>query len=133
MNHPEVSGNKWWKLKYNLEEAVKLKSEAIVTFGGPYSNHIHAVAGAASIIGLKSVGVIRGEETRPLNQTLTYAQSKGMSLHYVSREVYRTKTNVKFLDELRTQFGNCYIMPEGGTNDLAVKGCKEFGENFRVN
>ncbi len=130
VNHPEVSGNKWWKLKYNLEEAVKSKTKTLLSFGGHYSNHIHAVAGAASILGMKSVGIIRGEEALPLNATLAYARSKGMMFYYISRESYRRKSDEKFLQELRERFGACYVMPEGGTNVLAVKGCREFGEKL---
>lgn len=130
MNHGEVSGNKWWKLKYNLEEAVKSKTKTLLSFGGHYSNHIYAVAGAASILGMNSVGIIRGEEVLPLNPTLGYARSRGMTLHYVSREAYRLKTNEEFLHGLLERFGACYVMPEGGTNALAVKGCREFGEKL---
>lgn len=130
MNHPEVSGNKWWKLKYNLEEAIKVKANTLLSFGGHYSNHIYALAGAASRLGMKSVGVIRGEEAFPLNATLTYARSKGMTLHYISRESYRQKSDAKFLQELLEHFDACYVMPEGGTNALAVKGCHEFGEKL---
>jgi 1-aminocyclopropane-1-carboxylate deaminase/D-cysteine desulfhydrase-like pyridoxal-dependent ACC family enzyme len=130
MNHLEVSGNKWWKLKYNLEEAVKSKSKTLLSFGGHYSNHIYAVAGAASILGMKSVGIIRGEEVLPLNATLAYARSRGMTIHYVSREAYRLKSNEEFLLGLLERFGDSYVLPEGGTNALAVKGCREFGEKL---
>ncbi len=130
MNHVEVSGNKWWKLKYNLEEAVRSKTKALLSFGGHYSNHIHAVAGAASILGMQSVGIIRGEEVQPLNATLAYARSRGMTLHYVSREAYRLKSNEEFAQQLLERFGACYVLPEGGTNALAVKGCCEFGEKL---
>lgn len=130
MNHLEVSGNKWWKLKYNLEEAVRSKTKTLLSFGGHYSNHIHAVAGAASILGMQSVGIIRGEEVLPLNATLAYARSRGMTLHYVSREAYRLKSNEEFVQRLLERFGACYVLPEGGTNALAVKGCREFGEKL---
>lgn len=130
LNHPFISGNKWWKLKYNLEEAVKLGHTTLLTFGGAYSNHIYATAAAAHELGLKSIGVIRGEETLPLNQTLSFAKSKGMQLHYVSREMYRTKLEKIFLDALHSKFGNFYLIPEGGTNELAVKGITEFAQSL---
>jgi 1-aminocyclopropane-1-carboxylate deaminase len=125
-NHPSVSGNKWWKLKYNLEEAIKNNQNTILTFGGAYSNHIYATAAAARELGLRSIGIIRGEETLPLNETLKFARAHGMELHHVARAFYRTKTSQPFLDELRKEFGDFYLIPEGGTNELAVKGCAEF-------
>lgn len=129
-NHPSVSGNKWWKLKYNLEEASRLKHYTLLTFGGAYSNHIYASAAAAHELELKSIGIIRGEETLPLNETLAFATSKGMQLHYVSREKYRKKTEETFIQDLRNQFGEFYLIPEGGSNELAVKGVAEFTETL---
>lgn len=130
LNHPEISGNKWWKLKYNLEEALRFKKKTILTFGGAYSNHIYATAAAANELNLKSVGVIRGEETLPLNPTLSFAIKKGMELVYVSRDVYRRKTDPDFLDQLIKRFGDLYLIPEGGTNEFAIKGCEEFGRSL---
>src|SRR5688572_8908409 len=92
LNHPHVSGNKWWKLKYNLEEARRGGKNTLLTFGGAYSNHIYATAAAANEIGFKSIGIIRGEEVFPLNPTLSVAVQMEMQLHYVSREAYRNKT-----------------------------------------
>jgi 1-aminocyclopropane-1-carboxylate deaminase/D-cysteine desulfhydrase-like pyridoxal-dependent ACC family enzyme len=126
LNHPFVSGNKWWKLKYNLEEAVRLDHDVLLTFGGAYSNHIFATAGAGRELGLKTIGIIRGEETLPLNHTLAFAESCGMKLHYISREAYRKKAELDSITQLRDQFGNLYLIPEGGTNEFAVKGCAEF-------
>ena len=130
-NHPFVSGNKWWKLKYNLEEASKARQTTLLTFGGAYSNHIYATAAAAQELGLKSIGIIRGEETLPLNPTLSFAKASGMQLHYISREAYRNKTETSFIEQLQKQFGDFYLIPEGGTNELAVKGCAEFA--FQLN
>ncbi len=129
-NHPFVSGNKWWKLKYNLEEALKAGHAKLLTFGGAYSNHIYATAAAAHELGLKSIGIIRGEETLPLNPTLSFAKASGMQLHYVSREAYRDKIDTSFIEQLHKQFGDFYLIPEGGTNELAVKGCVEFGKQL---
>jgi len=130
LNHSSVSGNKLWKLKYNLEEATKLGQKCLLTFGGAYSNHIYAVAAAAHELGLDSIGVIRGEETLPLNKVLSFAISKGMKLHYVSREIYRSKTESAFIDTLHKTFGDFYLIPEGGTNNLAVKGVTEFAKTL---
>lgn len=130
LNHPFISGNKWWKLKYNLEEALKQGKKTLLTFGGAYSNHIYATATAAHEVGLKSIGIIRGEETLPLNSTLAFAKSQGMQLHYISREEYRKKTEQEFIQQLHNQFGDFYLIPEGGTNELALKGTQELGEKL---
>ena len=87
--HPVISGNKWRKLKYNLMAAKEAKETTLLTFGGAYSNHIHAVAGAAKEYDFKSIGIIRGEEHLPLNPTLQDAQDMGMQLHYLDRPTYR--------------------------------------------
>lgn len=130
MNHQFISGNKWWKLKYNLMEAQRLGHDTLLTFGGAYSNHIYAVAAAAREAGFKSIGIIRGEETLPLNNTLLFAEACGMKLHYVSRTTYRTKATPDFIEALQKQFGNFYLIPEGGTNVFAVQGCEELGQNL---
>ena len=126
--HPFVSGNKFRKLKYNLIEAKKQHFESILTFGGAYSNHIAATAFAAQENGLRSVGIIRGDELVDKmddNPTLAFAKSCGMVFKFISREAYRNKDEVDFLEELANEFGKFYLLPEGGTNDLAVRGCEE--------
>jgi 1-aminocyclopropane-1-carboxylate deaminase len=132
LNHTHVSGNKWWKLKYNLEEAARLRHSRLLTFGGAFSNHIYATAACASELGFESIGIIRGEETLPLNHTLSFARAKGMQLHFVSRHDYRMKTDPYFINQLRQQFGDFYLIPEGGSNPLAVKGCAEFGGQLKA-
>lgn len=131
LNHPYVSGNKWWKLKYNLEEAIQLGHDTLLTFGGAYSNHLYATAAAARELGLKSIGIVRGEETFPLNPTLSFVQTCGMRLHYVSRERYRTKENAEFQQWVHDTFGHAYIIPEGGTNEHAINGCAEFSQRIQ--
>ena len=126
--HPFVSGNKFRKLKYNLLQAKVENQNTLLTFGGAFSNHIAAVAFAGKENGFKTVGIIRGEEL--INQvaenpTLQFAQDCGMQLEFVTRETYRQKTDVAFLNNLKTKFGNFYHIPEGGTNELAIKGCEE--------
>jgi len=123
--HTFISGNKWYKLKYNLLEAKKQNTNTVLTFGGAYSNHISATSFAAKEKGFKSIGIISGEETLPLNDTLDFAKKQGMSTHYVSRSDYRKKYTDDFIDKLREKFGNFYLVPEGGTNELAVKGAQE--------
>lgn len=130
LNHSFVSGNKWWKLKYNLEAAQQQGYKTLLTFGGAYSNHIYAAAAACRELGLNSIGILRGEETLPLNPTLSFAKECGMELHYVSREAYRTKNETSFLEKLKNEFGDFYLIPEGGTNELAIKGVKEFAQSL---
>lgn len=123
--HAQASGNKFYKLKYNLEEAKKQGKTTLLTFGGAYSNHIYATAAAAEYAGFKSIGIIRGEATLPLNPTLGAAHSHGMELHYLSRSAYRNKKEEAFIENLKKDFGDFYLVPEGGTNALAVKGTAE--------
>lgn len=128
MIHPYVSGNKLRKLKYNLLEAKKQNKHTLLSFGGAFSNHIAALAYAAEENGMKSIGIIRGEELASKidqNPTLQFAQECDMQLEFVSREVYRNKENQEFLSELQNQYGDYYLVPEGGTNHLAIKGCEE--------
>ncbi|PWA06237.1 1-aminocyclopropane-1-carboxylate deaminase/D-cysteine desulfhydrase [Flavobacterium psychrotolerans] len=126
--HPIVSGNKYRKLKYNLLQAKEEHQTQLLTFGGAFSNHIAAVAFAAQENGFESIGVIRGEELREKideNPTLRFAQNCGMKFEFVSREVYRFKSETEFLEKLKLKHGTFYYLPEGGTNSLAIKGCEE--------
>lgn len=126
--HPVVSGNKFRKLKYNLLQAKAENKETLLTFGGAFSNHIAAVAYAAQEQGFRSVGVVRGDELNEKtdsNPTLQFAKECGMQFEFVSREAYRHKTEAAFLEELKAKFGDFYLVPEGGTNALAIKGCQE--------
>jgi 1-aminocyclopropane-1-carboxylate deaminase len=126
--HPFVSGNKFRKLKYNLLQAKEEQQETLLTFGGAFSNHIAAVAFAGKEKGFKTIGIIRGDELRDKiskNPTLQFAENCGMQFEFVSRETYRLKQEISFLEDLEEKFGNFYLIPEGGTNDLAIKGCEE--------
>ncbi|OXA83835.1 1-aminocyclopropane-1-carboxylate deaminase/D-cysteine desulfhydrase [Flavobacterium hercynium] len=126
--HPFVSGNKFRKLKYNLLEAKAQNQKTLLTFGGAFSNHIAAVAYAGKEQGFKTIGIIRGDELAnkiEQNPTLKFAQENGMQFEFVSREDYRLKSDVSFIEKLKAQFGDFYLVPEGGTNELAVKGCEE--------
>lgn len=122
---PLISGNKYRKLKYNLLEAKTQSHDTLLTFGGAYSNHIHATAAAGKKHGFKTIGIIRGERTEPVNPTLREAEALGMSIHYVERRTYRQKHSPEFLGQLALRFGRFYLIPEGGSNALAVKGCEE--------
>ncbi|WP_432412769.1 1-aminocyclopropane-1-carboxylate deaminase/D-cysteine desulfhydrase [Rasiella sp. SM2506] len=128
MLHPFVSGNKFRKLKYNIAEALDRKNEILITFGGAYSNHISATAVAGKLAGLKTVGVIRGEELAANykgNATLEFAKSNGMTFEFVSREDYKMKEDKAYLASLSEKYPNAYLLPEGGTNTLAIQGCAE--------
>lgn len=126
--HQQVSGNKWRKLKYNLMEAEKLGHHTLVTFGGAYSNHIAAVAAAGQAMDFETIGIIRGDELHEdANATLRFASQCGMKLLFVSREQYRDK------DLLAHKHGkDCYVIPEGGSNQLAVKGVAEVMPEIQV-
>jgi 1-aminocyclopropane-1-carboxylate deaminase len=130
--HPLISGNKFRKLKYNLIQAKSENQSTLLTFGGAFSNNILAVASAGFENNFKTIGIIRGEELVSKieeNPTLKKAQELGMQFKFVSREEYRNKTNKEFLAGLQSEFGAFYLLPEGGTNELAIKGCEEILTN----
>lgn len=130
--HPLISGNKFRKLKYNLIQAKNENKSTLLTFGGAFSNHILAVASAGFENNFKTIGVIRGEELFDKieeNPTLRKAQELGMQFKFVTREEYRNKTNEEFVANLYSEFGSFYLLPEGGTNKLAIKGCEEILTN----
>ena len=126
--HPFISGNKFRKLKYNILEAQKLEKKVLLTFGGAFSNHIAAVAAAGEKYGFETIGIIRGEELIDKideNPTLTFAQNCGMTFEFWTRTDYRNKEDQNLIDDLREKYGDFYLIPEGGTNSLAIKGCEE--------
>ncbi len=127
--HPFISGNKWYKLKYNLEFAVDNGYRTVLSFGGAYSNHIHALAWAAKEAGLNSIGVIRGEPEYAANPTLSDAQEWGMQLKFVNRQDYRLRQDPDYIQQLCNSLPESLqpvlVIPEGGSNKLAVKGCRE--------
>ncbi len=126
--HSHISGNKFRKLKYNLAQAKRENKQTLLTFGGAFSNHILAVAAAGNEQGFRTIGIIRGEELQDKiseNPTLQKAQDFGMVFEFVDREIYREKNSPEFIQKLAEKFGVFYLIPEGGTNDLAVKGCEE--------
>ncbi len=126
--HPIISGNKYRKLKYNIAFAKSNGYKTLLTFGGAFSNHIAATAEVGKVYGFKTIGIIRGEELQTKiqeNETLRYAQSCGMSFKFISRANYREKSNIDFFKSLKEEFGTFYTIPEGGTNEYAIKGCEE--------
>ncbi|MFI5826983.1 1-aminocyclopropane-1-carboxylate deaminase/D-cysteine desulfhydrase [Streptomyces sp. NPDC051578] len=133
--HPELPGNKWRKLAPNLRAAVEGGYSGLVTFGGAYSNHLRATAAAGRLLGMATVGVVRGDElaARPLNASLARCAADGMRLHFVSRAEYRRKAEPEVLAGLLTEAGadGAYLIPEGGSNALALHGCAELGRELR--
>src|SRR5690606_2632408 len=123
--HPELVGNKWRKLAPNLGEAA---GRTVLTFGGAYSNHLRATAAAGRLLGLRTVGVVRGQELagRPLNPSLARCAADGMRLHFVDRSTYRRKTEPETLAAVLRAAGaeDAYVVPEGGSNSAAVRGCR---------
>ncbi len=132
LNHPYISGNKLRKLKYNILEASKQNINTLLTFGGAFSNHILATAAAGHENGFRTIGVIRGEELKDKldqvlieNETLRKAHEFGMSFHFISRSDYKNKNSKEIINSLRSIYGDFYHIPEGGTNELAIKGAEE--------
>jgi len=127
--HPWVSGNKWRKLKYNLAFAIQNNIQTIITFGGAFSNHLYATAGACALLGIKSVGIIRGEiDTQ--NPTLKFCLEKKMTLIPVSRSAYREKEASKEIQDIIHKYPGSLVIPEGGTNQLALKGVGEIWDEL---
>ena len=125
--HPQISGNKFFKLKYNLLAAQQQGFSQVLTFGGAFSNHIAATAFAAQHFGFQSIGMIRGEElaSQQFNPTLQAAHDLGMQLNFVSRSEYRLRHQVEYLQQLQQQYPQAFIIPEGGSNALAIQGTQE--------
>ncbi|MDQ2884086.1 MAG: pyridoxal-phosphate dependent enzyme [Actinomycetota bacterium] len=130
--HAELPGNKWRKLKYNIEAAQEQGMSTLLTFGGAYSNHVKATAAAGHYFGFSTIGVIRGEERVPLNSSLAYATSHGMRLSYMDRSVYGEQAEPVVIADLVSRFGDFYLIPEGGSNALAVEGCRELADEIGV-
>ncbi len=130
--HPKFGGNKWRKLKYNLISARENNVNTLLTFGGAWSNHIYATAAAGKHFGFNTIGIIRGEQSETPSETLLFAEKCGMHLHYISRSEYRQKNRNDFLQAIRKKFNSPYILPEGGSNALAIKGCEEIIDEINM-
>ncbi len=123
--HPLVNGNKWYKLKYNIERAIVSDHKTLLTFGGAWSNHIHAAAAAGKLAGLTTIGIIRGEEPTTPSTTLQFAKEQGMQLEFVSRLDYEDRATEEFKAWLLDRYGAFHLVPEGGSNYYGVNGCME--------
>lgn len=135
LNHPDIQGNKWHKLRHNLASALEKGQTELLTFGGAYSNHIAATAFAAKEYGLKSIGLIRGDELADNPQrwshTLKLASENGMQLIFLNRQEYRKRNDASFLQTLQERYPNAFILPEGGSNALAVLGFESLMQNLQ--
>lgn len=131
--HPDLPGNKFRKLRLNLAAAAEAGHDTLLTFGGAYSNHLRAVAAAGRLLGLRTVGVVRGEELagRPLNPSLSAAAADGMRLDFVDRATYRRKAEPGVAAALLARHGRAYVLPEGGSNAAAAVGCADLGRELR--
>ncbi len=123
--HPLFGGNKWRKLKYNLVAFKNGDYKTLVTFGGPFSNHIFATAQICKIYNIKCTGIIRGEYMDPNNPTLNAAKEAGMQLYFVPKSEYKLKENSELINQLISKLERPLVIPEGGANDLASKGVEE--------
>jgi 1-aminocyclopropane-1-carboxylate deaminase len=123
--HPEISGNKWFKLKYYLERATHANKQKLISFGGAYSNHLLALAYAASINGFSSIGLIRGEEPEKLSTTLVKAKESGMELRFLSRQEYNQQKKTALLIDPEEYEPNALLIPEGGAGADGIRGAEE--------
>lgn len=127
-----ISGNKFYKLKYNVLYALENNINRLISFGGAYSNHIHAFSYACKLFDFEGIGIIRGELTYPINPTLKFAAQNGMKIEYVSRSEYRLKHTDEFKSKLKEKYGEFLYVPEGGSNELAIKGAEEILDNIDI-
>jgi 1-aminocyclopropane-1-carboxylate deaminase len=123
--HEIISGNKWRKLKYNIEFVIKNAYKGIITFGGAHSNHLSATSFLCKKYNLESIAIVRGDEDAPKSETLLFCESQDTKLIFENRTAYKDKNSETYLSHLQRQYPEYYIIPEGGANDLGVKGCEE--------
>ncbi|WP_052713166.1 1-aminocyclopropane-1-carboxylate deaminase/D-cysteine desulfhydrase [Pseudoalteromonas rubra] len=128
--HPTIQGNKWRKLKYNLRAMKQEHKSALLTFAGPFSNHLYATAMACKQFGIQGNAIIRGPQLDLNNPTIRFAKACGMTLHPVSRLEYRQRNETDYLRQLQSRFPDTFIIPEGGSNQHALGGCKELAQSL---
>jgi 1-aminocyclopropane-1-carboxylate deaminase len=131
--HPEISGNKWRKLRLNIEQAKALSKKGVLSFGGAYSNHLLALAAACREEGMRSMGLVRGDELNSeSNVMLQRCADLGMELKFLSREEYGIRDDWDYLNELKSEFSELYIVPEGGKNFYGIIGCQDIIREIKV-
>ncbi|RLA57661.1 MAG: hypothetical protein DRR04_12445 [Gammaproteobacteria bacterium] len=123
-------GNKWFKLQGNISQARSQGMKTLATFGGAWSNHLHALAATGRELGLQTIGIVRGEEATRPSAMLQDARRWGMKLVYVSREEYRRRDQPEYIDQIQARFAPCLVIPEGGANRAGVEGCRAIGRMF---
>jgi len=128
--HPVIQGNKWHKLKYNLLAAAEQSAKTILSFGGAYSNHLHALAAAGRLFNFQTIGIIRGERPAILSPSLQDMQDWGMQLEFISRADYRKRDSSEFIQQLKQKHGEFYLLPEGGNNAAGRQGCAELQDEL---
>jgi 1-aminocyclopropane-1-carboxylate deaminase/D-cysteine desulfhydrase-like pyridoxal-dependent ACC family enzyme len=121
--HAQISGNKWFKLKYYLAQAIRENKSGLISLGGPWSNHLLALAAATREAGLKSIGIIRGEKPAHPGDTLGDLSNLGMELIYTSRSAYRNREQL--LSELEQQYPDFMVVDEGGQGPTGARGASE--------
>ncbi len=127
----EFAGNKWRKLKYNIEVFKADPELPILSFGGAYSNHLYALAAVSEHYEFSTIAIVRGEEEAANNPTLSFCRARGMQLLFVSRSEYRRRWEATYLEDLRARLGDFHLLPEGGSNQLALRGMRELVEECR--
>ncbi|MFT7259425.1 MAG: 1-aminocyclopropane-1-carboxylate deaminase [Glaciecola sp.] len=125
--HPLISGNKWYKLKYNLEAAEKSGQRRLLSCGGPHSNHLHALACSGKLLGFSTIALVRGYSHLPLTETLMDCQRMGMELFFVDKQTYLKRYDPLWCQQ-QAECHDSYWIPEGGNNELGMKGCAEIAE-----
>jgi 1-aminocyclopropane-1-carboxylate deaminase len=128
--HPEISGNKWRKLKYHLQDFYRGNYQQILSFGGAYSNHLTALAALGKMANIPTMALVRGEEAGD-SPSLKYCTQQGMHWEAISRKDYRLKEDPEFLESLSLWTPGLYLLPEGGKGASAVKGCKEIIDELK--
>lgn len=128
--HPTIQGNKWRKLKYNLKAMKQAQKSALLTFAGPFSNHLYATAMACKQFGIQGSAIIRGPQLDQNNPTIRFANACDITLHAVSRQEYRLRNDPDYLAQLQHRFPDTFIVPEGGSNQYALQGCQELAQSL---
>lgn len=122
---PEIPGNKWRKLRYHVQAAISHEHSALLSFGGPWSNHIDALSAIGARLGMHTIALIRGPEPPGGSETLERARSRGAEVQVLSRSAYALRHDSGFIADILRQWGPVYIVPEGGSGPEGVRGCME--------
>lgn len=123
--HPDIGGNKYRKLKYNVEQFVSGSYSHLVTFGGAFSNHIAATAAYCNLLKIPAIGLIRTDHIDMENPTMKRSAHHGMTLLPIPRSIYKQKEKALEIQDILTQYPAPYLIPEGGSNRQALRGVEE--------